>query len=120
MDSARTRKGRWKVFDEPDMLKKDSPLFGLLRCYAEPGCADRETWRDRVMDLNGLTGRDLSRLHGELIALGWVEQNTGNTPGVKANSAIGCYRATALGLRVYRKAEREQDEGEAQEAMPLS
>lgn len=113
MEGARSRKGRWKVFDEPDQIKKDSPLYALLRAYAEPGTLDRETWRDRVMELNGLTGRDLSRLHGELIALGWVEQNTGNTPAVKANSAIGCYRVTALGLRFYRKAEKAEEEDEA-------
>lgn len=112
-EGARSRPGRWKVFDEPDQIKKDSPLFTLLRNYAEPGMLDREMWQDRVMDLNGLTGRDLSRLHGELIALNWIEQNTGNTPAVRANSAIGCYRVTTLGLRVYRKIEKAEEADEA-------
>jgi hypothetical protein len=120
MDSARTRKRRWKVFDEPDALKKDSPLYLLLKSYAEPALVDREAWQDRVMELNGLTGRDLSRLHGELIALGWVEQNTGMTPAVKANSAIGCYRATTLGLRVFRRTDREEGRDEAEEALSAS
>jgi hypothetical protein len=117
MDSARSRKRRWKVLDEPNALKKDSPLYALLRSYAEPGLLNRDAWQDRVMELEGLSGRDLSRLHGELIALGWIEQNTGITPSVRANSALGCYRVTSIGLRVYRHVEREEDQDETQEQL---
>ena len=85
-----------------------SALFRLLRHYAEAGVADREAWQDRVMSLDDLGPRELSRLHGELIAAGWVEQNTGVTPVVKRGIAAACYRITSPGLRTYRKAcERE-------------
>jgi hypothetical protein len=105
MDSANSQQtGRLIVVEEPEALSSDSPLFRLLRHYAEPGEIDREAWQDRLMALEGLTGRDLSRLHGELIAQGWVEQNTGSTPSVRLGVATGCYRVTLPGLRAYRKA----------------
>jgi hypothetical protein len=94
---------RWVVYDEPDMIDPDGPLFGLLRHYAELGLADRESWRDRVMELDGAGAKELSRLHGELIALGWVEQNTGATPVLKPGVAAACYRVTTHGLRAYRQ-----------------
>ncbi len=83
------------MFDEADPLD-DPVLAHLLQRYAEPAAVDRETWHNRVAEVEGLTARELSRLHGELIAQGWIEQNTGVTPA--------CYRVTLQGLRAFRKA----------------
>jgi hypothetical protein len=93
-----------KMFDEPGLLDEKSPLFRLLRHYAALGEANREAWQDRVMALDGLEPRELSRLHGMLIAAGWVEQNTGITPKLERGSVLGCYRITSAGLRTYRQA----------------
>ena len=41
-------------------------------------------------------------LHGELIAFGWVEQNTGQVPS--------CYRITLAGLRAIRQAKAQENE----------
>jgi len=95
------------MFDETEELDESTPLFHLLRHYAELGVANREAWQDRVMTLDELGPRELSRLHGELIARGWVEQNTGATPVVKPGIAASCYRITTHGLRAYRKAREE-------------
>ncbi len=44
----------------------------------------------------------MTKLHGELIAFGWVEQNTGNVPT--------CYRITSSALRALRKVEVQDDD----------
>ena len=44
------------------------------------------------MELEGAKPRDLVRLHGQLLARGWVEQNTGATPVLRPGSVA---RATA-------------------------
>jgi hypothetical protein len=43
--------------------------------------------------------KDLVKLHGLLIAFGWVEQNTGHVPTLQAGMVPACYRATVLGRR---------------------
>src|SRR4051794_7397053 len=75
------------LFNEREQLRTAPRLQQLLAHYAEAGAVDREVWQDRVMALDGVAPRDLSRLHGELIAYGWVEQNTGATPVLKAGVA---------------------------------
>jgi hypothetical protein len=87
--------GEGSMFDEADPFE-NTDLMNLLERYAESGAVDREAWHGRVPEVEGLSARELSRLHGELIAQGWVEQNTGVTPA--------CYRVTLQGLRAYRKA----------------
>jgi hypothetical protein len=91
------------MFDEAGLLDEKSPLFHLLRHYAELGEANREAWQDRLMALDDLEPRELSRLHGMLIAAGWVEQNTGITPRLERGSVPSCYRITSQGLRTYRE-----------------
>ena len=91
----RSRKRIKIVYEQDDPLEVGSVLLQLLRHYAELGAEDRETWQMRLMDLDGLEPRELSRLHGELIAQGWVELNAGVTPG--------CYRVTLPGLRTFRE-----------------
>ena len=91
------------MFDEFERLCRTKSLLRLLGHYADLGAKDREAWQDRVMSLEGVSPRELSRLHGELIACGWLEQNTGLTPGVKAGAVPGCYRVTPAGLRALRQ-----------------
>ena len=57
-------------------LRQSEALARLLSHYADLGAADREAWQHRRMDLEGVEPRDLVRLHGQLIARGWLEQNT--------------------------------------------
>ncbi len=84
------------MFDELEQLTRREELFRLLGHYAEAGAADREAWQARLAELVGAGPRDLVRLHGELLAFDWVEQDTG---------AAACrYRVTATGLRAFRQA----------------
>jgi hypothetical protein len=101
--------------DEVERLRGNRRLFDLLTHYGQAGAADREAWQDRVMVVEGLEARELARLHGELIACGWVEQNTGLTPVLKPGVAACCYRITAAGQRALKQARRQAcaDDAEA-------
>jgi hypothetical protein len=92
-------------------LRESEALARLLTHYADLGAADREAWQDRLMDLEGVERRELVRLHGQLLACGWLEQNTGTTPVPRPGAVAACYRVTAAGLRALRQA-RDADPGE--------
>jgi hypothetical protein len=94
------------MFDEWERLCGDGHLLTLLAHYARAGAADREAWQDRVMKMDGVPAKGLARLHGELIAHGWVEQNTGLTPVLKPGVAAACYRITGPGQRALKQARR--------------
>lgn len=81
--------------DDIECLAENEPLLQLLQHYADAGAADRTAWQNRVAEMDGQESKDLIKLHGLLIAFGWVDQNTG---------AIGCgYRATSAGFRALRQ-----------------
>lgn len=83
------------MYNELERLRDNAPLQLLLGHYAEVGVGAPGEWQDRVMDLPGVEPRQLSRLHGELIAHDWVEQDA--------------YRAAAAGELVrtrYRVTEK--------------
>jgi hypothetical protein len=96
------------LIDDLQLLAEDEALRSLLSHYETAGSADRAAWQDRLMHLEDTEPRELVTLHGQLIAFGWVDQNTGG---------IGCgYRITNAGLRalrdVRRLAETGEDDGE--------
>lgn len=80
------------MFDEMDRLRDSAPLRELLGHYASLAAPDRQAWQDRHSSGDR---REVTRLHGELIAFGWVEQNTGFMPGG--------YRVTSAGLRALKQ-----------------
>jgi hypothetical protein len=91
------------MFNELARLRDESDLFALLTHYAELAAQDRQAWLDRRTELDGCDGRQLTRLHGELIAFGWLEQNTGVVTLPRAGVVPGCYRVTREGLRALRQ-----------------
>jgi hypothetical protein len=94
------------MFDELDRLLEVKELFGLLTRYARQSSADRQEWQDRAM-VEGVGARELARLHGELLAYGWIEQNTGATPVLRRGEAPACYRITSTGARALKQARAE-------------
>src|SRR4051812_18530558 len=101
------------MFDELQRLRDRVTLNRLLTHYTDLGAADRQLWQDRVMALDGVEAKELTGLHGELIAHGWVEQNTGVPPALRPGAVPGCYRVTAAGLRALRQAQApEADDGD--------
>lgn len=95
------------MMNEMDRLRDCTEMFELLTHYAELGREDRETWHDRHIEYGGRQGRDLARLYGELIAHGWLEQNTGITPILQPNRHGACYRVTSAGLKACKQVKKE-------------
>ena len=89
------------MFDDSMRLRENTHLLALLSHYAQQGTEDRATWRDRLMQMEGIEPKQLSALHGELIAFEWIEQNTGQALMLTDGILSACYRITLNGLREY-------------------
>jgi hypothetical protein len=83
------------MIDAMAHLGAAAPLQALLAHYRPAADGDRDAWRPRPAALAGLRAADLVRLHGELLAFGWLEQDTG--------AAVCQYRLTAAGRRALRE-----------------
>jgi hypothetical protein len=55
------------------------------------------------MQIDGVAPKQLSVLHGQLIAFDWIEQNTGQAIARPEGTVSSCYRITVTGLREYRR-----------------
>ena len=84
-------------------LRSNPHLLSLLSHYARHGAEDRTVWVDRVMRLDGVDSKELTTLHGELIALDGIEQNTGHAVLLPDGTLSACYRVTQQGLREFRR-----------------
>ncbi len=94
--------------EELEQFPEDSLLVGLLQLYANAGLVNPDAWQFRVMTLDGADDRRLSRLHGRLIAAGWLEFNLA---AARAKSeTMRCYRITAAGRRALRRAHLSKDD----------
>ena len=94
------------MFDEMHLLENGKELQRLLTHYGDLGKADRQVWQDRLMELDGAVPGELAALHGELMAYGWLEQNTGialTSSPVPAVAAAACYRITPAGVRALKE-----------------
>ena len=80
------------MLDDIQRLRNNPPLLQLLSHYAAQG---KETWTNRIMYLDAAEPSELVKLHGELIAFSWADQNTGQVPC--------CYRVTASGLKAIQQ-----------------
>jgi hypothetical protein len=89
------------MLDESQRLRENPHLLALLSHYAQQGTEDRAIWRDRLMRMEGVEPKQLSFLHGEMIAFEWIEQNTGQASAFKDCVISACYRITLNGLREY-------------------
>lgn len=89
------------MLDELKRLRDNAKLLIVLAHYDKLGTVDREVWQDRLMEWEGASTRDLVKWHGELLAFGWIEQNTGNVPILRAGAVPGCYRITSAGQKAF-------------------
>jgi hypothetical protein len=90
--------------EDVDRLRDEEPLRRLLAHYVDLGADDRAAWQDRLMELDDLQPPALARLHGELLAYGWLEMNVGAPPALGTGVVPSCYRATGAGRRALREA----------------
>lgn len=101
------------MFDEMDRLHEEKDLCQLLQRYHDLARPDRQAWQDRVQELEGIEPRVLVRLHGELLAHAWIEQNTGLTPNARRGLTPSCYRITAAGIKALKQLRAEESAGAA-------
>src|SRR5262249_3553373 len=99
---------RTAMYDEMTRLRENAALQNLLNHYREIGLPDRRLWQDRRCELDGVEPPERARLHGVLIAFGWLEQNTGVVAVLQRGAAPACYRITTAGLRVLKLLETEE------------
>jgi hypothetical protein len=64
------------------------------------------------MQMEGVPPQELVRLHGELLAHEWLEQNTGVVVRLAPGAVPCCYRATRTGHRALAAATRPREEEE--------
>jgi len=91
------------MLDFAKCLRENAHLLSLLSHYAQLGTEDRTIWQDRLMQMEGIDSKQMTVLHGELIAFDWIEQNTGHAVGRPDGTISGCYRITLNGLREFRR-----------------
>jgi hypothetical protein len=96
------------MFDDLERLREHLPLQVLFEYYGTRGEPNRESWHARLSELPDVSAAEMSRLHGELIAFDWIEQNTGQMPC--------CYRVTVAGMRAFRQWLTSREE---QEPLPI-
>jgi hypothetical protein len=92
------------MINELHRLMQSESLLALLRHYVSLTTPDRQAWHDRCMELPGCEPRDLTALHGELLAYGWIDQNTAVVERPRPGQVPACYRASLAGLRAYKQA----------------
>lgn len=74
----------------------------LLMRYHRPTPDERAGWLARVMEMDGVNSQELTKLHGELLAQGWIEQNTEASLLPKDAFLESSYRITSSGVRRTR------------------
>lgn len=88
--------------DEYEQLLADSRLRELLAHYAALATHQPDAWHDRLADLPGATGPELTNLHGFLLAHDWIAMNVGGATRSAGGAVSRCYRLTKAGSRALR------------------
>lgn len=91
------------MINELERLSANVALQLLLSHYAEAGVTAPGEWQERVMKLERVEARLLPKLHGELLAFEWIEQNTSETIHGRETATRCCYRVTEAGLLALKQ-----------------
>jgi hypothetical protein len=85
------------------LREKSPPLLALLSHYAQAAAEDRTMWQPRLMQMDGIDSKQLTSLHGDLIAHNGIEPNAGQIIFCQDGIPSPSYRITHCGLREYRR-----------------
>lgn len=78
-------------------------IKNLLMRYYKPSADERLIWQARVMELDGATSNEITKMHGELLAQGWIEQNLESILCKESGSFLhSSYRITSSGVRTTK------------------
>ena len=103
------------MLDDLERLRTSEPLRQLLMHYSRLAEPSREVWQDRLMSLDGVEARELTKLHGLLMAMDWIELKCGHFSAGTNSPAPGCYRVTNAGLRALKQVQVSDTDGEQEE-----
>ena len=86
-----------------EALRNDPRLHALLAAYAtlKKQKPDAE-WHDRIMELTGCSIEQINKLHGLLLAGGWIETRVHGDSFKTAGRLESCYRITPDGNAALR------------------
>lgn len=94
-----------------DSLRTEPGLLELLLRYGARHKESPQTeWHDRVMELDGADGPRLAKLHGLLLAAGWIETRVHGESFRTPGRLEACYRITPEGLTALRSSASGQGE----------
>lgn len=103
------------------LLQSNSPLRELLEQYRQKQFERPDAeWHDRVMELGTLTTTELSKLHGLLLANGWVDTRVTADAFATAGKLADCYKVTRDGLTALRRADLPFVDGDDPESDPAA
>ena len=91
------------MIDTFDLLRENPALRQLLEYYCE--VADRKPdveWHDRIMEMHGADAKMLTRLHGQLLANGWIETRVHFDAIAATGDLRECYKPTRDGVHALR------------------
>jgi hypothetical protein len=85
------------------MLSENPPLRDLLERYQQgrEQAPDRE-WHDRVMEIEGASRAELTKLHGLLLANGWIDARVHADAFQTPCAVRDCYKVTPEGSRLLK------------------
>ena len=90
--------------EELDLLLASAALTELLAHYGRLAESDRDAWHPRLNELAGTGSCELTQMHGELIAYGWIDLAVHRYSGDTDSQRTGGYRITPDGRRALREA----------------
>jgi len=89
--------------DGLELLRDHVPLRRLLAWYRDQKQARPDApWQDRLMHAAGVSAEQISKLHGLLLAHGWIETRVDPAIFTEPGRLRECYRATREGTAVLR------------------
>ena len=106
------------MLDDLERLRTSEPLLQLLTHYCRLADPNRESWQDRLMSLEAVDARELTKLHGLLLAMEWIELKVGHFSPGSNHPVPACYRVTNAGLRTLRQV-RVKEADEPDEVLPV-
>lgn len=90
-----------------EILCENEALHSLLLTYRQQRKQNPDSeWHDRVMELADTSAQALSKLHGLLLALGWVETRVAREAFETPGKLTACYRITNDGVRALHHYDR--------------
>jgi hypothetical protein len=86
-----------------ELLRDNVPLRRLLAWYREQKQTRPDApWHDRLMQAAGVSADQISKLHGLLLAHGWIETRVDPLSFAEPGRLRECYRVTREGSSILR------------------